>query len=199
MKFNDLKEIAGNTDIYLLDQILKSRYNSSETILDAGCGNGRNIHWFYYNDFTLHGIDRDAEQIKKLKNKYSNLAENFRVSKLEELPFEKETFHHIICNAVLHFAENTPHFETMFRELSRVLKPEGSLFIRMASTMGIEDKIIPISEGVYRLPDGTKRFLITKALLKKMMKQYTMAFLEPLKTVNVNDKRCMSTIVIQKK
>ena len=45
-----LKEIVGNTDIYLLDQILKSRYQQEDKILDVGSGKGRNIHWFYHNN-----------------------------------------------------------------------------------------------------------------------------------------------------
>jgi 2-polyprenyl-3-methyl-5-hydroxy-6-metoxy-1,4-benzoquinol methylase len=47
---NNIKEIIGNTDLYLLDQKLKSRYKKKENILDVGCGKGRNINWFYHND-----------------------------------------------------------------------------------------------------------------------------------------------------
>ena len=39
-----VQELIGNTDIYLIDQIMKNRYNQQDKILDAGCGNGRNLH-----------------------------------------------------------------------------------------------------------------------------------------------------------
>jgi len=86
----------------------------------------------------------------------------------------------------------------MFAELVRVVKAKGSLFIRMTSNIGIENNIIEISEGVYTIPDGSTRFLLTKELLKKMIKKHNLTFIEPLKTVNVNDVRCMSTLVLQK-
>ncbi len=198
MKLNYLKEAVGNTDIYLLDQIIKLRYHNSETILDAGCGSGRNLHWFYNNDFKVFGIDKSEEEIIKLKNKYSDQSENFSISSVESLAFKDDFFNHIICNAVLHFAKNESQFKAMFSELIRVLKSKGSLFIRVASTFGIEDKLIPVSEGVYKLPDGSTRYLLTKQLLNAIIESHNLQLLEPVKTVNVNDLRCMTTLVIQK-
>ena len=193
-----LKKLLGTTDIYLLDQIMKSRYKPSDVILDAGCGNGRNIHWFYKNVFSMYGFDKDEERIKNLKLKYTDIADNFSVSSIDSTPFKNEMFDNIICIAVLHFAENTIHFKTMFGELVRILKPKGSLFIRVASNIGLENNMTKISEGVYLLPDKTKRFLLTKPLLKSVMEEFNLSFLEPLKTVNVNDKRFMTTLILQK-
>ena len=196
---NQVNQMIGKTDIYLLDQIIKGRYQSSENILDAGCNRGRNLHWFYNNGFTIYGIDKKGDHIEALKKTYSNQVNNFSVSKIEELVFQDDFFNHIICNAVLHFAKNEFHFLKMFSELMRVLKPNGSLFIRVASDIGIADKIKHISDGVYILPDGTARYLFTKTLYKKLIDIYNFKLLEPLKTVNVSDLRCMTTLVIQKK
>jgi len=46
MNITTLKEAINGTDIYLLDQILKDRYETGDKILDAGCGKGRNLKWF---------------------------------------------------------------------------------------------------------------------------------------------------------
>ena len=196
-----IKQIAGHTDIYLLDQILKERYQKTDVILDAGSGSGsgRNLHWFYNNGFAVYGIDKDKNNIEGLKITYSDQKANFHTSTVEKLQFENNFFNHIICNAVLHFAENEIHFLKMFSVLMRVFKPKGTLFIRVASDIGIKDKIVSVSEGAFNLPDGTTRFLLTKSPLKGLQEQYDFNFLEPIKTVNVNDLRCMSTLVIQKK
>ncbi len=193
-----INQIIGHTDIYLLDQILKGRYQKTDIILDAGSGSGRNLHWFYYNGFTVYGIDKNKTIIEELKNTYSNQKANFYNSTVEDLNFKDNFFNHIICNAVLHFATNTLHFNNMFSELFRVLKPKGTIFIRVASDIGIDDKIVSVSKGVYNLLDGTTRFLLTKSLLKSLQEQHNFSFLEPLKTVNVNDQRCMTTLVLQK-
>jgi ubiquinone/menaquinone biosynthesis C-methylase UbiE len=198
MSLEKLKDEIGNMDIYLLDQILKGRYIKDQIILDSGCGSGRNLKWFYNNLFTIFGIDNDANKIKEIRKLYIEQNENFTVNLVENMPFENKSFHHVICNAVLHFAKNEDHFYDMFSELTRVLKPNGSLFVRMASNIGIEDKVTHLAQGVYTLPDETKRFLLTRALLEKTTKKYYLSFLEPLKTVNVNDKRFMTTLVLQK-
>jgi len=198
MSIKSLKESVGNIDIYLFDQLLKERYKSTDNILDAGCGNGRNLYWFYQNEFKIYGIDKDPGSIAYLSTLYPNSKDNFTISELNNISFEDNFFDHIISNAVLHFANNTNHFKVMFGELVRVLKVNGSLFIRMTSDIGIESKVSEISKGVYNIPDGTKRFLITKELIYQIMEKHHLSFLEPLKTVNVNDIRCMTTLVLKK-
>lgn len=192
-------KIPADTDIYLIDQIMKGRYSENEIILDAGCGEGRNMNWFLQNNFKIFGIDVNEEVILKLKITYPQLSENrLTISAIEETIFYSDYFDHIICSAVLHFAQNTIHFNKMLAELVRILKPGGTLFIRMASDIGIEEKVESISDGVYNIPDDTQRFLLTKKILADCLLQLNLKLAEPLKTVNVNDERCMSTLLLQK-
>lgn len=194
----NLNKTVGNIDIYLIDQILKERYKQEDVILDAGCGNGRNLKWFYNNDINFYGIDIFKEQLHIAQERYPLKKDNFSASTIEELPFKSETFNHIICNAVLHFANNTEHFKLMFAQLVRVLQPKGSLFIRMSSTIGFQGYVTHISDGVYKLPHENQLFLLTKELLKEQMQIHNLSFLEPLKTVIVDDIRTMTTLVLTK-
>jgi ubiquinone/menaquinone biosynthesis C-methylase UbiE len=198
MFIEKLQNDIGGIDLYLLDQILKKRYQRTERILDAGCGAGRNLKWFYESAFTVYGIDTAESRIEEVQEKYPAQKTHFSVQDLTNLQFESNYFHHIICNAVLHFANSVNHFEKMFSELVRVVKPGGSVFIRMTSNIGIEDKVQFISDGVYALPDQTNRFLLTPELLDNLLERFPVSFIEPLKTVNVNNVRCMSTLVLQK-
>jgi tellurite methyltransferase len=189
----------GHIDIYLLDQVMKNRYLPGQRLLDAGSGGGRNLHWFALGNFELYAIDANAEAINGLKLKYPDWKdERFQVAALESVPFADDYFHHIICSAVLHFAENEIHFLSMFAEMIRVLKPGGSIFIRMTSDMGIEFQVEPLGDGIFDLPDGSRRFLLTRALLQEILRQFPVQLLEPVKTVNVQDTRCMTTLVIEK-
>ena len=199
MQINNIQDILGQTDIYLIDQLMKGRYKPAERILDAGCGNGRNMHWFIQNKYAIFGIDLNEEAISLLKNKYPEMpSDRFTVSALESTSFPDNYFDHIICSAVLHFANSTVQFNKMMSEIVRILKPGGSLFIRMTSDIGIEGKVRLINDGVFHIPDGTKRFLLTRSLLTECMQLLNLSFIEPLKTVNVNDERCMSTLVLLK-
>lgn len=189
----------GNTDIYLLDQIMKGRYQATDKILDAGCGDGRNMHWFLQHKMEITGIDQSEDAIQLLKANNSSLPQSrFNVSLIENTPFPENNFDHIICSAVLHFASSTNHFKAMLKEIVRITRKRGSIFIRMAANICMEDKVIPLGDGVYTIPDGSKRFLLTKTLLAESMEQHNLSFIEPLKTVNVNDIRCMSTLVLMK-
>jgi ubiquinone/menaquinone biosynthesis C-methylase UbiE len=197
--YHVLSKAIGSTDIYLIDQIMKGRYGLNDTILDAGCGSGRNLHWFLQNAFTIYGIDQDINAISHLQSRLPFLPpDKFLHAPVEQLPFENNYFHHIISSAVLHFAKNTAHFNDMITEMVRVLRPNGSLFIRMTSDIGIEDKVQHLQDGVYKIPDGSRRFLLTRTLLADIMHKNQLSFLEPLKTVNVDDIRCMSTLVLNK-
>lgn len=194
-----VQELLGQTDIYLIDQILKGRYRSTDKILDAGCGGGRNMQWFLINEMEIYGIDSRPEIISEMKKRYPLLPyDRFQESLVEEMPFEDGYFQHVISSAVLHFAQDIVHFKKMFAEMLRVLQPGGSFFIRTASDIGIEDKVEELDAGVFRIPDGSNRFLITRRLLTELQAEFQFSYLEPVKSVNVNDIRSMSTLLLRK-
>lgn len=198
MKQHILIEILGNADIYLIDQIMKGRYQKDNLVLDAGCGSGRNLQYFHESGIPIYAIDRNAEHIENLQQQYPKLSANFKVAALEDIPFSDDTFDHIICNAVLHFAQSETHFRQMFSELVRVLKKGGSLFIRMTSDIGIEGKPTLLQNGVYFLPDESERFLLTRDLLNELLTTHQLSLLENVKSTNVNDLRSMTTLVFMK-
>lgn len=203
MNLTELKRELQNIDIYLLDQILKGRYGLDHKILDAGCGGGRNMFWLAKNGYDVYAVDAKQEALNALIQTSKELGislspDHIKIDSLQTLEFDSAFFDHIICSAVLHFAKSHDDFELMFAELIRVLKPGGSLFIRMTSNIGIENKVSEIKSGVHNIPDESIRYLLTKDKLSEIIHQHRLSFLEPLKTVNVNDVRCMSTLMLQK-
>jgi len=199
MNSNSVQDLVGNTDIYLLDQIIKGRYSQADKLLDAGCGTGRNLHWFLTEGIGIYGTDQNSNAIDEIKAAYPSIpADRFQSCPVEHLPFKNDFFDHVISSAVLHFADSISQFRAMLTGMVRVLKPGGSLFIRMTSDIGIENKVKLVKDGVYLIPDGSTRFLLTRSLLTDILQQYPLSFAEPLKTVNVDDIRCMSTLVFQK-
>lgn len=198
-----VRELFGDIDIYLFDQILKDRFNSNMRIFDAGCGAGRNLVYFLRNDYEVFGVDQNPQAIEYVRDLAKELAphlsqNNFQTSSIEKLPFESEHFDAVICSAVLHFARNEQHFHEMLGEMWRVLKGKGLFFARLASSIGIEDRIQLIQDKRYLLPDGSERFLVDEDLLILVTNQLGAIWLEPLKTTNVQNLRCMSTWVLQK-
>lgn len=196
-------EIFGEIDIYLFDQFLKNRFAPQMKILDAGCGSGRNLVYFLRCGFPVFAVDQNPEAVEYVRQLAETLApnlspENFRVAAIEEMPFPDAGFDVVLSCAVLHFANDEAHFERMMREMWRVLKPSGMLFARLASTIGIEDKVEKIAERRYLLPDGSERFLVDQELLISTTEKLNGFFIEPIKTTNVQNLRSMTTWIIGK-
>jgi SAM-dependent methyltransferase len=199
---NKLQQIYGNIDIYLFDQLLKGRYDNCKKILDVGCGNGRNLFYFLRNGYEVFGIDPNPQAVETVKELSATLApdnplENFMVCQAENLPYSNASFDLIICSAVLHFAKDTQHFDTMLRAIFSVLKPGGYFFARLASDIGIKNLVKPIGNGRYLLPDGSERFLVNEQTLLKYTNELGILY-EPIKTTNVQNMRCMTTWCVQK-
>ncbi|MBG7631676.1 MAG: class I SAM-dependent methyltransferase [Bacteroidetes bacterium] len=193
-----LKEHIKDVDIYILDQILKDCYQPGAKILDVGCGNGRNLKWFYQPDYEIYGTDTNTERLNSCKELYKLQKENFTEASIVDMPFETNTFDHVICIAVLHFANDLNQYLKMFEELLRILKPQGSLLIRTATNIGIENQVQEMSNGVFNLPDGSTRFLLTPAILHTLESDNRFKWIENVKTTIVKDKRAMTTLVLQK-
>ena len=200
---NNLQQTFGNIDIYLFDQLLKGRFDSCKTVSDAGCGGGRNLVYFLQNAYRVYGVDQNVgavEEVKQLSAMLSpqNSLNNFSVAGVEDMSFANDTFDLVICSAVLHFAQNEQHFDSMVHSLWRVLKPGGYLFARLASDIGIEALVQSTGNSRYLLPDGSERFLVNEQALLKYTAELNGMLYEPIKTTNVQNLRCMTTWCLQK-
>lgn len=199
----EIQQSYGNIDIYLFDQLLKGTYQDCRSILDAGCGSGRNLVYFLRQNMEVFGVDADPEAIAEVIRLASSLSNSFPinhffVSPVEQLPFDNEQFDLIISSAVLHFAKNLEHFEAMLTSMWRVLKPGGYFFCRLASDIGIESAVQFIGNGRYILPDQSERFLVNQEMLLRFTKKLGGTLHEPIKTTNVQNLRSMTTWCVRK-
>jgi tellurite methyltransferase len=199
----NLQEWFGGIDIYLFDQLLKGRLDPQMRLLDAGCGGGRNLVYFLKSGYDVCGIDESSRAIAQVTQLAANLApqlprENFRVEAVEKISFDNASFDVVISSAVLHFARDQEHWLGMVREMWRVLKPGGIFFARLASSIGLEEKIQLLEGRRYHLPDGSDRFLVDEQMLRETTDSLNGEWLEPFKTVVVADMRSMSNWCLRK-
>lgn len=198
----DLREQFGELDIYLFDQLLRGRFDARRRILDAGCGGGRNLPYFLARGFEIYAIDEDAGAAAAARRLAARLApalpaDHFRQGALHELPWPDGGMDAVVCSAVLHFARDRAHFERMVGEMWRVLAPGGLFFARLASSIGIEP-LLAATVGRVRLPDGSDRFVVDEPLLLETTRRLGGDLIDPIKTTNVQNLRCMTTWVVQK-
>jgi SAM-dependent methyltransferase len=199
----ELHAMFAEIDIYLFDQLLRGRFDRRPRVLDAGCGEGRNLVYLLRRGFTCFGTDRDPGAIERVRALAIELApelpvQNFQSGELERLPWDAASMDAVICSAVLHFAADEAHFARMIEELWRVLAPAGLFFARLASNIGLEDRIGAGGRRV-RLPDGSERFVVDERMLLEWTDRLGARMLDPIKTTNVQQQRCMTTWCLEKR
>ncbi len=199
----DLLHEFGAIDIYLFDQLLKGAFDERRRILDAGCGSGRNLPYFLRHGFDVYAVDNDAASVAAVRTLFARLApalptDRVQVAALDALPWPDASMDAVICSAVLHFANDHDHFNRIVFELWRVLAPGGLFFARLASSIGLEDRL-PASTGRMQLPDGSTRFVVDEAMLESWTKRLGGRACDPLKTTIVQAQRCMTTWVMEKR
>ena len=163
-------------------------------VLDAGCGEGRNLPYFVKNGFDVWGVDANpaALRLLRLLGKSWGPAfdpEKFIESPIDELPLPPARFDAVVCCAVLHFAHDESHFFRMIDELLRVLKPSGSLFVRMNS-QGASKGHLSAQKPPF--------FLLTPALSEQLLTRYPLRWREPPCTVHREGEVAQSILILEK-
>ena len=197
-----LQEQFGDIDIYLFDQLLRGRIARGMRIFDAGCGGGRNLVFLLREGYEVFGVDADAGSVLAVRRLAATLAphlpaDNFRVEPIERMTFPDGFADVVLSSAVLHFAADDDQFAAMLAGTWRVLKPGGLLFCRLASSIGIEDRV-RVVRGRCRLPDGSDRYLVDQTHLLALTHDLGGELLDPIKTTIVQDQRAMTTCVVRK-
>jgi len=118
-------------------------------ILDAGCGSGRDSHYFESQGFNVTGIDLSSKPLEIAKKQAPRSV--FIQQDLRNLSFAPNTFNGIwACASLLHLRhkEVLPVLSTMYQ----LLKPDGIIFISVKVGSGEHEKIEP------SIPDAARFF-----------------------------------------
>lgn len=199
----ELRGQFGEIDIYLFDQLLRGRFDRRDRILDAGCGDGRNLVYFLSSGFECFAVDQDLEAIRRVWQLAADLApalpvDHFRVADVAHMPWPDMSMDAVMSSAVLHFAEDEAHFARLMEEMWRVLARDGLFFARLASNIGLEAEIGAARRRV-TLPDGSDRFVVDAVMLREWTERLGGQLLDPIKTTNVERQRAMTTWSVRKR
>lgn len=120
------------------------------TVLDAGCGGGRNtIAMAGLGARMAHGIDIGARGIEDARERAADLPNtDFQVASILDIPFADEHFDLVWCAGVLMITDDE---HRALRELTRVLKPGGILYLLVYADEGVRWPLINVLRPIARL------------------------------------------------
>ncbi len=114
-------------------------YQPGEAVLDVGCGTGTLAlvaKERVGSAGSVHGIDPAPRQIARARVKAARqgLSVNFQLGVIEKLPFPDQTFNIVQSTFMI---DHVPHDlqRQGFKEIMRVLKPGGCLFILITGSV----------------------------------------------------------------
>lgn len=201
---DELSGHLGRIDIYLLDQILRGHIQPGMRVMDVGCGQGRNLIYLMRSGFAVAGLDPNPAAIEAVRDLARVLAPHlpadaFRVESAEASTFPAACADLVISNAVLHFSRDHAHFNAQLDGAWRLLAPGGLFFARLASSIGLNNSVEPLGGGRFTQPDGSVGYLVDLEALLSATERLGGELIDPIKTTNVQEMRCMTTWVMRKK
>ena len=121
-------ELFSDTRFCLWDVVknFSTNFNFDSKVLDAGCGNGKNIKYFK-NECSIEGIDN----CNNLINLCLNYGYKVQYSDIRNTPFVDNYFDYIISIAVIHHIDSEVGRLNAVNELLRILKKNGKLLITL--------------------------------------------------------------------
>jgi len=96
------------------------------TILDIGCGNGRNL---CYKNMIMYGLDLSVEQLKNFSLENNNRIQANMIS----IPFRDNSFDNIIAVASFHHLRTLLERRQCLLEMNRVLTTGGKILLSVWS------------------------------------------------------------------
>ena len=212
---DELRRKWTGIDVYLLDLLLRGELEPPARVLDAGCGKGRNAQALAHAGFDVTAVDRDEAVVAALndlsggaggprerrsvrRRDHDSGFLSAQVADLAQLPFEDGWFDVVVCNAVLHFAEDESQFRLWLDQLFRVLRQGGLFFARLSSTHGVESVLEVAADRRARMPNGMVWFLVDQDFVEEERRRLGADPVGTFKTVVVHGQRAMSTWVLRK-
>ena len=174
-----------NSDPFLNSQFSKfvlSKLVKQKSIIDIGCGNGRDSIFFAKNEIYTYGIDQSEIAINNLK-KYENKFLEFQNTSIENLP--NKCFDYGYCRFLLH-SINKKTESNLVKYLNENIR---KLIFIETRVLDKENNFDSLKMNHYRRIEGANYYnnLFAESSFKVIYEKMSYKFAKYKKTYNVKD------------
>lgn len=130
-EYDDVRDLWYSYLFDSLNSIIRGNFRNlaGQTVLDVGCGTGRQSETFLELGASVTGVDIADEllEVARVKLRRFGTRAQFLPADATRLPFQSESFDIVnCCGSTLSFIHE---YETALAEMSRVLRPSGKLLV----------------------------------------------------------------------
>lgn len=148
------------------------------TVLDLGCGGGRNTYMLANLGFHVEACDLHEKMLQATKHKIAQLDKkrknNVRIqyANMLDLPFQDESIDIVLSNGVYHNNSSIADFEKAIKETARVLKQQGLLCVNVFTNRFIDESLIKQKQdALYITPDNLDMILLSEKRICELLKK----------------------------
>jgi SAM-dependent methyltransferase len=145
-------------------------------VLDAGCGTGFNLGHYSTPSREVYGFDIESHAIEWVRKRgFQKLAQ----ASVTDIPFQNDTFDLVFSFDVIQQLPADRN-ESAIREMHRIVKPGGSLFIRVAAFEWLRSSHDEELHTLHRFTRGELVEKLARAGFRVEWSSYANGFLFPV-------------------
>ena len=155
----DANTLTSKYDPWIDTWMDRPEITGGETVLDIGCGRGRDSQYMTGLGYNVISIDLAREALRECR-RLAPKAAQLQVDLRSGLPFRDGAFRVIVANLTLHYF-SWQLTESIVEEVKRCLKAEGTLLARLNSTGDVNHGAVgheEIEPGLFLISGEQKRF-----------------------------------------
>ncbi|HLD07797.1 MAG TPA: class I SAM-dependent methyltransferase [Candidatus Peribacterales bacterium] len=156
-------------------ELLQHLKNPKElTLLDLGCGDGRDAEFFFHQGFTVTAVDLAEEGIQILHERTPEI--HAVTMDIREVDFPSASFDVLYAHlSVQYFDDATTR--SIFHNMHRMLRPGGCLFVKCKSTRDpLFGKGEKVGENMYRYGKSNTvmtRHFFTQDFMSELLEEFS--------------------------
>ena len=176
--YKERKEVWRGVQENLPRVLTLFKESNVKRVLDLGCGSGRHTVYLTKNGFKVYGIDIAKEGINATKSLLAKegLRADLKVGSMyTKLPYQNMFFDAVVSTQTIHHG-NIQNIRNVIKEIKRVLRPKGLIFITIRKKRYSKTSYKAISSREYIKIAGEEKglnhYLFNKVLLKEEFKDF---------------------------